>query len=296
LTADASIAELESSELIDRGGAGRFDWYRLFHNRSAVVGAAIVAVVIVLGLLAPVLAPSDPEALTPDVLAAPSLHHLFGTDELGRDIFSRVLYGARITPYVGLAAVGIALVFGVTLGLLAGYGPAVLDDVVMRVVDILQAFPGIVLAIAIVAILGPGLTNAMIAVGIAGIPSFARVVRGAVLVEREKEYVEGARSVGVSATQIVLTHILPNVLGPIIVLGTLSVAGAILAAAGLSFVGLGAQQPTPEWGAMLSEGREYLAVQWWIATFPGIVIAVTVLGANLLGDGLRDVLDPKLAA
>jgi peptide/nickel transport system permease protein len=164
----------------------------------------------------------------------------------------------------------------------------------MRVVDILLSFPGIVLAIGVVAILGPGLNHALVAVGIAGIPTFARVVRGSVLVEKEKEYVEAARLLGVPTPRLLLLHILPNVLAPVLVLSTLSVAGAILAAAGLSFIGLGAQLPTPEWGAMLSQGRNYLAVQWWVAAFPGAAIAMTVLGVNLMGDGIRDVLDPRL--
>ncbi len=271
-----------------------FDWYRLASNRLALVGAAIVIVVLVTGLLAPVIAPADPIKITPDALAPPSAHHPFGTDDLGRDVFSRVLYGARISPLVGLLAVAISALAGVTLGLASGYAGGPVDNLIMRVVDVLLSFPGIVLAIGIVAILGPGLNNALLAVGIAGIPTFARVVRGSVLVEKEKEYVDAARLLGAPTPRIIVLHILPNVLAPVIVLSTLSVAAAILAAAGLSFVGLGAQLPTPEWGAMLSQGRNYLANQWWVATFPGLAIALTVLGVNLLGDGLRDVLDPRL--
>jgi peptide/nickel transport system permease protein len=271
-----------------------FDWYTMTRNRLAIVGAAIVVVVLVAGLLSPLIAPYDPTAITPDALAPPSRGHLFGTDDLGRDIFSRVLYGARISPLVGLLAVAISGVVGVTFGLVAGYAGGPADNVLMRVVDILLSFPGIVLAIGVVAILGPGLNHALVAVGIAGIPTFARVVRGSVLVEKEKEYVEAARLLGVPTRRLLLLHILPNVLAPVLVLSTLSVAGAILAAAGLSFIGLGAQLPTPEWGAMLSQGRNYLAVQWWVAAFPGAAIAMTVLGVNLLGDGIRDVLDPRL--
>jgi peptide/nickel transport system permease protein len=271
-----------------------FDWYRLASNRLALVGAAIVIVVLVTGLLAPVIAPADPIKITPDALAPPSGHHPFGTDDLGRDVFSRVLYGARISPLVGLVAVAISALAGVTLGLASGYAGGPVDNLIMRVVDVLLSFPGIVLAIGIVAILGPGLNNALLAVGIAGIPTFARVVRASVLVEKEKEYVDAARLLGAPTPRIIVLHILPNVLAPVIVLSTLSVAAAILAAAGLSFVGLGAQLPTPEWGAMLSQGRNYLANQWWVATFPGLAIALTVLGVNLLGDGLRDVLDPRL--
>jgi peptide/nickel transport system permease protein len=268
---------------------------RLRHDRLALLGALVVIAVLLVGLLAPVIAPYDPNQINGlDALQAPSWQHLFGTDELGRDVFSRVLYGARISPWVGLAAVAISTVIGVTIGLVAGYASGVVDEVWMRAMDILLAFPGIVLAIAIVAVLGPGLRNALIAVGIAGIPYFARVVRAVVLVEREKEYVSAARAYGQRKSGILLLEILPNIAGPVIVLATLSIAGAILTTAALSFVGLGAQLPTPEWGAMLSEGRVYLANQWWMATFPGIAIAVTVLGVNLLGDGLRDALDPRM--
>jgi peptide/nickel transport system permease protein len=271
-----------------------FDWYTIARNRLAIVGAALVVVVLIAGLLSPLIAPYDPTAITPDSLAAPSRAHLFGTDDLGRDILSRVLYGARISPFVGLLAVAISAFVGVSMGLIAGYAGGPADNVLMRVVDILLSFPGIVLAIGVVAILGPGLNHALLAVGIAGIPTFARVVRGSVLVEKEKEYVEAARLLGVPTPRLLLLHIMPNVLAPVLVLSTLSVASAILAAAGLSFIGLGAQLPTPEWGAMLSQGRNYLAVQWWVAAFPGAAIAITVLGVNLLGDGVRDVLDPRL--
>jgi peptide/nickel transport system permease protein len=271
-----------------------FDWYTITRNRLAIAGAALVVVVLIAGLISPLVAPFDPTLITPDALAPPTRAHLFGTDDLGRDIFSRVLYGARISPLVGLLAVAISASVGVTMGLIAGYAGGPADNVLMRVVDILLSFPGIVLAIGVVAILGPGLNHALVAVGIAGIPTFARVVRGSVLVEKEKEYVEAARLLGVPTPRLLLLHILPNVLAPVLVLSTLSVAGAILAAAGLSFIGLGAQLPTPEWGAMLSQGRNYLAVQWWVAAFPGAAIAMTVLGVNLMGDGIRDVLDPRL--
>src|SRR5215471_4093231 len=270
------------------------DWYGIARNRMVLVGAMLVIGVLLAGLLAPVISPNDPIKITPDALAPRSRVHPFGTDDLGRDILSRMLYGARISPIVGLIAVAISTVAGVSMGLVSGYAGGAADNVIMRVVDVLLSFPGIVLAIGIVAILGPGLNHALLAVGIAGIPTFARVVRGSVLVEKEKQYVEAARLLGVPTPRLLLVHILPNVMAPVIVLSTLSVATAILAAAALSFVGLGAQLPTPEWGAMLSQGREYLASQWWVATFPGLAIAVTVLGVNLLGDGLRDVLDPRL--
>lgn len=268
---------------------------RLRHDPLALLGALVVIAVLLLGLLAPIVAPYDPNQISgTEALQAPSWQHPFGTDELGRDVFSRVIYGARISPWVGLGAVAISTMIGIAIGLVAGYAAGIVDEVWMRGMDILLAFPGIVLAIAIVAVLGPGLRNAMIAVGISGIPYFARVVRAVVLVEREKEYVSAARAYGQRKSGILLMEILPNIAGPVIVLATLSIAGAILTTAALSFVGLGAQLPTPEWGAMLSEGRVYLAQQWWMATFPGIAIAVTVLGVNLLGDGLRDALDPRM--
>ena len=259
-----------------------------------MVGLAIAAIVVAAAALAPLLTPYNPTELTPDILQGPSRSHPFGTDELGRDVLTRVLYGARISPGIGVLAILIAGVIGTTLGLVSGYAGGLSDNVIMRGMDILLAFPGILLAIVVVATLGPGLRNAMIAVGIAFIPTFARVVRSEVLVEREKEYVAAARGLGASGSRIAFVEILPSVWAPVTVLATLGVAGAILAAAGLSFLGLGASPPTPEWGARLSEGRNYLPDQWWIATFPGCAIAITVLGINLVGDGLRDTLDPRL--
>ncbi|HWK29557.1 MAG TPA: ABC transporter permease [Solirubrobacter sp.] len=266
----------------------------LVRNPTAMFGAAIVVLVLLCGLLAPLIAPYDPLAISADALAPPSAAHPLGTDDLGRDILSRVLYGARVTPLVGIAPVALSAAAGVVLGLLAGFSRGLVDNVIMRLIDVLLAFPGIVLAIAVVAVLGPGLGNAMIAVGIAGVPIFARVVRGLVLVEREKEYVAAARLCGARAPRLIFAEVLPNVAAPVLVLSTVSVATAILSTAGLSFLGLGAQPPQPEWGAMLSQGRDYLTDQWWIATFPGLAIAIAVLGINLLGDGLRDVLDPRL--
>jgi peptide/nickel transport system permease protein len=267
---------------------------RFARHRGALLGLAVIAVVAFAAVFAPALAPYEPEEFTIEVLQGPSRAHVFGTDELGRDVFSRVLYGARISPVIGVIAIAIAGVIGTALGLISGYAGGLSDNLVMRGMDILLAFPGILLAIVIVATLGPGLRNAMIAVAVGFIPTFARVVRGDVLVEREKEYVAAARVLGASGSRIVFREILPSVWSPVVVLATLGVAGAILAAAGLSFLGLGAAPPTAEWGAMLSEGRNYLPDQWWIAVFPGSAIAVTVLGINLVGDGLRDTLDPRL--
>lgn len=267
---------------------------RFARHAGALLGLAVVVAVALAAVFAPTLAPYGPQEFTPEVLQGPSSSHLFGTDELGRDVYSRVLYGARISPVVGVVAIVIASMIGTALGLISGYAGGLSDNVLMRGMDMLLAFPGILLAIVIIAALGPGLRNAMIAVAISFIPLFARVVRADVLVEREKDYVAAARVLGASGARIVFREILPNVWSPVVVLATLGVAGAILAAAGLSFLGLGASPSTSEWGVTLSTGRNYLPDQWWIAVFPGCAIAVTVLGINLVGDGLRDTLDPRL--
>jgi peptide/nickel transport system permease protein len=240
-------------------------------------------------------APQSPTRI--DIVAAlhaPDRIHPMGTDQYGRDVYSRVVHGSSISLVVGFISVGIAATVGTGIGLVAGYSGGRVDGVLMRIIDVMLAFPGILLALAIVSVLGPNLRNLMIAVGISGIPFYARLVRGSVLVAKEQLYVEAARVVGVPARVIVIRHILPNVVAPIIVAATLGMGGAILAAAALSFIGLGSQPPTPEWGRMLSEGRDYLRDAWWISTFPGVAIVITVLGVNMLGDGLRDVLDPRL--
>lgn len=276
-------------------GWGGVVWRQLRRNRGALTGAVVLTVLVLVALLAPVLSPADPLEVRPERrLQPPSRAHPFGTDELGRDVLSRVLYGARLSLTVGLISVGVAVAGGVSLGLAAGYLGGWVDTLLMRVVDVLLAFPGMLLAIVVAGTLGPGLRNVMLAVGIFGVPVYARVVRASTLAAREQEYVEALRALGASDLRIVLGHILPNVSAPIIVLATVGVATSILSAAGLSFVGLGAQPPTPEWGAMLSQARPYLGHEWWLATFPGAAIMVTVLAINLVGDGLRDVLDPRL--
>jgi peptide/nickel transport system permease protein len=227
-------------------------------------------------------------------LAPPSRAHLFGTDQFGRDILARVMFGARVSLTSGLLVVLLAMLTGVPLGLIAGYYGGSTDQVISRGIDILLAFPGFLLALAIVSVLGPSLTNAMLAVAISSIPVFTRVVRGSVLSEKAREYILAARALGCGRGRIIFRHLLPNIMGPILVLATLRIGTAILTTAMLSFLGLGAQPPTPEWGEMLATARPYIRQAWWLTLFPGMAITVTVLAVNLLGDGLRDVLDPKL--
>jgi peptide/nickel transport system permease protein len=268
---------------------------RLRRNRAATGGLVLLALLLATAIAAPVIAPYDPIKVVPsESLKAPSTRHWLGTDQFGRDILSRLVWGARISLSAGLISVGISAAIGVAVGLVAGFYGGWVDGIVSRVVDMMLAFPGILLALCISAALGPGITQVMIAVGIAGIPTFVRMVRASVLSARENLYVDAARSLGASNPRIIVPHILPNVAAPVIVLATLGLAWSILNAAALSFLGLGAQPPMPEWGAMLSTGREYLRAGWWITTFPGIAIMVAVLSINLVGDGLRDAMDPRL--
>ncbi|MGQ9492782.1 MAG: ABC transporter permease [Anaerolineae bacterium] len=268
---------------------------QLSRNRGALVGLSLLIVEILIAIAAPVVAPYNPLEQSPlAALKGPSMKHLFGTDDVGRDILSRVIYGARISLRVGLISVSIAATIGTTLGIIAGFYGGRLDSIIMGLANVLLAFPGILLALAIIAVLGPGLFNVMIAVGVGSIPTYIRVARGSTLSIRNCDYVTGARAVGCNNNRIMLHYILPNAFPPLIVLMTVGVAGAILTASGLSFLGLGAQPPTPEWGAMLNAGRTYLRQAWWVAVFPGLAITITVLSINLLGDGLRDALDPKL--
>ena len=261
-------------------------------------GAIVVLLFVMAAIFGPLLAPHDPTQIfysagqTPP--SPPSATFPFGTDATGRDVLSRVLAGARISLTVGVVAVAIATVFGTLLGLLSGYFGGWADQVIMRLMDVMLAFPDILLAIVIITVLGPGLTNVMVAVGIAAIPAYTRTIRAAVLSVRQQEYVEAARALGASSGRIIASHILRNVLTPIIVLVTLSIGLAILTAAGLSFVGLGAQPPSPEWGDMLNDAQNYLQQAWWMAIFPGGAIMLVVVGLNLLGDGLREILDPTI--
>lgn len=270
-------------------------WKRLKRNKAAMVGLVILIILVFTAIFADVIAPYgyDDQALE-NRLQTPSSQHIFGTDSFGRDIFSRVVYGSRVSLQVGFIAVGIGAVAGGTLGAIAGFYGDKLDNAIMRAMDILLAIPSILLAISIVASLGTELKYVMIAVGIGAIPGYARIVRASILTVRDQEFVEAARAVGTSDFRIIVKHIVPNAIAPIIVQVTLGVAGAILSAAGLSFIGLGIQPPSPEWGAMLSEGRQFLRYHPHVSTFPGLAIMVTIFALNLLGDGLRDALDPRL--
>ncbi|WP_201777910.1 nickel transporter permease [Ornithinibacillus contaminans] len=269
--------------------------HRLVKSKTSVVGLVIILILIITALIAPLIATHNPIAQDiPNRYQPPTGENWLGTDELGRDIFSRIVYGTRISIQIGVIAVGISMIVGVTLGAIAGYFGRWVDQIIMRIMDIMMAFPSILLAIALVAVLGPSLRNAMIAVGIVGVPQFARIVRSAVLSVKETEFIEAARAIGGKHGRILLGHVLPNSLAPIIVQATLGIGTAILDAAGLSFLGLGAQPPSPEWGAMLSDGRAALQNAPWVVAFPGLAIFLFVLGFNLFGDGLRDALDPKL--
>lgn len=268
---------------------------RLCRSHMAVLGLLIVLTFIFLSLAAPVITARDPyEQVRQDRNQPPSATYWFGTDDLGRDVFSRVVYGSRISVYVGLVSVTIALVAGGLLGLVAGYFGGLTDLLVMRAVDVLMAFPAILLAIAISAALGPGLINTMIAVGVVQIPTYARLIRSTVISLVQEEFVEAARALGGTHARIMWRHVLPNSLAPVVVQATLSVSGAILSAATLSFLGLGARPPEPEWGLMLSQARNLMLTAPWNMIFPGLAIMTLVMGLNLLGDGLRDALDPQM--
>ncbi|MDL2311089.1 ABC transporter permease [Peptostreptococcaceae bacterium OttesenSCG-928-C18] len=288
---------MEKSKIEKRGRFRNLKdmWIRMRRNKLAMVGLVILIVLILVALFADVIAPYGfAEQNLSNQFAKPSGEHLFGTDDLGRDIFSRVVYGSRISLKVGFISVGIALVVGTFIGAVTGYYGGKLDNALMRFIDILQSIPDTLLAIAILAALGSGLSNLMIAVGIASIPGYARIVRSSVLSIRDMEFIEAAKANGSSNFRIITKHVIPNCLAPLIVQATLGVAYAIINAAGLSFIGLGLEPPTPEWGAMLSGGRTYIRDYPHMTIFPGIAIVTTIFALNVLGDGLRDALDPKL--
>lgn len=272
-------------------------WRRLKRNKMAVLGLVILIILVLLAVFANVIANYDNVVIKQNLsqrLQAPSAAHWLGTDEFGRDIFARLVHGTRVSLQVGIIAVGISIVIGGILGAIAGYYGGKLDNIIMRIMDIFLAVPSILLAIAIVSALGPSILNLMLAISISSVPSYARIVRASVLSIRDQEFIEAAKAIGASNTKIIFRHIIPNSLAPVIVQATLGVASAILSTAGLSFIGLGIQPPAPEWGSMLSGGRQYLRYAWWVTTFPGVAIMITILSLNLLGDGLRDALDPRL--
>ena len=301
---DANSSKIESDtdnqraapldEVPVRNSSRKRSWQQLKRSRLAIPGGLIVLIFIVVAILAPLVAPYDPyKNNLANTLATPSAEHFFGTDELGRDIFSRVVYGSRLSLLEGLFSVMIAMLIGVPIGIISGYVGGRTDTILMRLIDILLAFPGVLLAIAIISVLGPSLINAMIAVGIYSVPIFARLARGSTLAVKEEPFVEACRAAGMSNLRILYRHIYPNISAHIYVLATLRVAIAILTAASLSFLGLGAQPPSPEWGAMLSNGRNYLLISPHLMIFPGLAIILLTLGLNLFQDGLRLVLDPK---
>ena len=285
----------------DRLAGLRTFWFYFSVNRGAVIGLFVFILLVLAALFAPLLAPYAPDIQDKTAFLRPpawqdggSTQYLLGTDPVGRDILSRLLYGARFSLLIGAVVVTLALVGGITLGLLAGYFRGWVDVAIMRVMDLILAFPSLLLALVMVTILGPGLFNAMLAIALVLQPHFARLVRAAVMAEKSREYVVAAKVAGAGHIRLMLATILPNCLAPLIVQGTLSFSNAILEAAALGFLGLGAQPPTPEWGTMLASAREFILRAWWVVTFPGLAILITVLAINLVGDGLRDALDPKL--
>ena len=301
LSSHESLSEKPETQVVEfpsfEQEAERGWWFEVFRrltkNKAAIFSLIFLLSLLVPAFFAPQLA-EDPLQMHGDQLfQPPGPEHLLGTDQFGRDVLTRIVHGTKYSMQLGFISVSVAVIVGVPLGLVAGYYGRWLDATVMRLVDIMLAFPGILLALVFVAILGPGLNNAIIAVGVAAVPVYTRLVRGSVLSAKNNDYVEAARALGSNDTRILIRHLLPNIIGPVIVLATLGTATAIISGASLSFLGLGAQPPTPEWGAMLNDGRAYLRAQWWIATFPGVAILLTVLAINLLGDGLQDAMDPR---
>ena len=295
-TNTAAAAQARTLDVPDEPTFFQESLHQLKRNKGAVAGLVVIAIFLFVGIFAPLLAPHNPYEQVIEMRKSPPFteSYLLGTDSLGRDMLSRLIYGARISMVIGVVSVGIAMVFGLLIGVVSGYYGGWFDRIVMRIIDIMLAFPYVLLTIVIVAILGASLTNAMIAIGISQIPRYVRLVRASVLAEKESDYVMAERSIGASDLELMFGSILPNCLAPITVQATLGVGEAILSSAALSFLGLGAQPPTPEWGLMIASSREFITSAWWIVTFPGIATLFAVLGFNLFGDGLRDILDPKL--
>ncbi|MBB3443041.1 ABC transporter permease subunit [Sinorhizobium sp. B11] len=276
-------------------------WYYFSRNKGAVIGLFVFLIILLLAIFAPLVSPHAPNEQNRQLLLSVpfwmdggSFSYPLGTDAVGRDILSRLIFGARFSLFIGVVVVTLSVVAGVLIGLVAGYFRGRVDIVIMRLMDIILAFPSLLLALVLVAVLGPGLLNAMIAISIVNQPHFVRLTRAAVMAEREKEYVVASRVAGAGTFRLMFKTILPNCLGPLIVQATLAFSAAILDAAALGFLGQGAQPPTPEWGTMLAEAREFISRAWWVVTFPGLAILITVIAINLMGDGLRDALDPKM--
>ncbi len=295
-----TTATVQDSGSVRRRMLAEF-WYYFSENRGAVIGLWIFVLLVITAIFAPVLAPYGPAERLPNANLLPpfweqggTTAHLLGTDAIGRDILSRLIYGARYSLFIGIIVTTLALVGGISIGVIAGYFRGWVDTVIMRVMDIILAFPSLLLALVLVAVLGPGLTNAMIAIALVLQPHFVRLTRAAVMSEKGRDYVTAAKVSGAGHLRLMFRTILPNCMAPLIVQASLSFSSAILDAAALGFLGMGAQPPTPEWGTMLAEAREFILRAWWVVTFPGLAILITVLAINLVGDGLRDALDPKL--
>ncbi len=270
-------------------------WQKLKHNKLALSGLMIITILVAIAIFAPKIVPYEPTSQNIiERLQKPSAKHLLGTDELGRDVLSRIIYGARISLSVGFIAVGISVIIGVFFGAIAGFYGRWIDSLIMRFVDIMFCFPSFFLILMIIAVLGPNIYNVMIIIGITSWPGIARLVRGEILSVKEREYVYSARAIGASDLRIIFKHILPNALGPVLVAATLGIADAILVESGLSFLGLGVQPPMPSWGNILTSGKDYIESAWWLTLFPGLAILITILSYNLVGEGLREVIDPKL--
>lgn len=272
----------------------RWLWLRtLWRSKSGALSLIVLAVIVLAAVFAPLIAPYDPNAQDYEFLEAPTLAHIMGTDDLGRDLFSRIVYGARISLFVGVSTVLLSMILGVIMGLLAGYYGGWVDQVIMRYIDLQWAFPNFIIAVYLVAIFGTGLSNVIVAITLAFLDDFARIVRSMVLIIRTQDFVTASRAIGSSSSRIIWRHIFPNSLAPVIVQATVSVSAAILAEAGLSFLGLGVQPSTPTWGLILSDARSFISRAWWLAVFPGLAITLTVLSINFLGDVLRDIFDVR---
>jgi peptide/nickel transport system permease protein len=270
-------------------------FYRFYKNKLAFVGFLILSMFLLMAIFAPLIAPYDPYQMNPNaMLKAPNSSHIFGTDQFGRDIFSRIVFGSRISFKVGIISVGLSLIVGVSMGILAGYYGGIVDSIISRIMDVMFSFPQIFLALVIMAVLGTSSTNLMIAIGLVYIPIFGRITRGSVLSIKDSLYIEAAHSIGVKNLVIMFRHILPNIMAPIIVQTTLSFGFAIRAEAALSFLGLGVEADVPSWGIMLNQGKDWMEMAWWNAVFPGLSATLAILSFNILGDGLRDALDPRL--